>query len=87
MLEIEKSVGEFNIPIMKANRKLVASSNGGLHDPSYLVFTSRWGGEEAQEVINKYSYPSLSGVKRPKSEEDIAFMSVRPLILQKIFIL
>ncbi|GFZ17286.1 amidase family protein [Actinidia rufa] len=79
MLEIEKSVGEFNIPIIKANRKLVASSNGGLHDPSYLVFTSRWGGEEAQEVINKFSYPSLSGVKRPKSEEDIAFMSVLEL--------
>ena len=88
MPEIEKSVEEFNIPIIRANRKLVASSYGGLHDPSYLVFTSRWGGEEAQEVSNKFSYPSLSGVKRPKSEEDIAFMSVSPLILQKkIFIL
>ncbi|XP_057480966.1 uncharacterized protein LOC130767916 isoform X1 [Actinidia eriantha] len=79
MLEIEKNMEEFNIPIIRANRKLVASSNGGLHDPSYLVFTSRWGGEEAQEMINKFSYPSLSGVKRPKSEEVIAFMSVLEL--------
>uniref|UniRef100_A0A0R0IPX4 Amidase domain-containing protein n=1 Tax=Glycine max TaxID=3847 RepID=A0A0R0IPX4_SOYBN len=52
--EIAEGENEFNIPIIRANRKLVASKNG-------------------------FNYPSISGIQRPESEEDIAFMS--PLIL------
>ncbi|KAF8394452.1 hypothetical protein HHK36_020660 [Tetracentron sinense] len=35
--EMVKGATEFNIPIFKANRKLVASVNGGLHDSSVLI--------------------------------------------------
>ncbi|XP_058226545.1 uncharacterized protein LOC131335277 isoform X2 [Rhododendron vialii] len=79
MVEIEMGVKEFNQPIVTANRKLVASENGGLHNPSYLVFNGHWSSEPAQDMRKKFSYPSLSGVRRPESEEDIAFMSVLEL--------
>lgn len=67
-------------PVITANRKLVASENGGLHNPSYLVFNPVWGSEPDQDTRKKFSYPSVFGVHRPASEEDIAFMSVSPLI-------
>ncbi|KAH7867266.1 hypothetical protein Vadar_031089 [Vaccinium darrowii] len=79
MVEIEKGVKEFNQPIITANRKLVASDNGGLYNPSYLVFNAHWGSEPAQDMRMKFGYPPLSGVHKPKSEEDIAFMSVLEL--------
>ncbi|KAL6280779.1 hypothetical protein ACE6H2_017660 [Prunus campanulata] len=79
MLEIVKGQKEFNIPIFTANRKLVASVNGGLHDPSYLVFNSAWGSEQSQHVTKRFKYPSLSGIKKPRSEQDIAFMSILEL--------
>lgn len=81
MVEIEKGVKEFNQPIITANRKLVASDNGGLYNPSYLVFNAHWGSEPAQDMRMKFGYPPVSGVHKPKSEEDIAFMSVSPLLL------
>ncbi|XP_043720831.1 LOW QUALITY PROTEIN: putative amidase AmiD [Telopea speciosissima] len=77
-----------NIPIFRANRKLVASLNGGLHDPSVLVFNPEWGGIITQETTpvvrgqhRPFTYPSLSspGIKRPDDDEDIAFMSVLEL--------
>ncbi|CBI39989.3 unnamed protein product, partial [Vitis vinifera] len=77
--EIEKGATELNIPISRANRKLVASVNGGLHDPSYLVFNPEWGNEQVQSKTKRFSYPSLSGIQRPESEEDIAFMTVLEL--------
>ncbi|KAJ9680153.1 hypothetical protein PVL29_019444 [Vitis rotundifolia] len=77
--EIEKSATELNIPISRANRKLVASINGGLHDPPYLVFNPEWGNEQVQSRSKRFSYPSLSGIQRPESEEDIAFMTVLEL--------
>lgn len=80
MLEIVKGQKEFNIPIFTANRKLVASVNGGLHHPSYLVFNSAWGSEQSQHVTKRFKYPSLSGIKKPGSEQDIAFMSVSLLL-------
>ncbi|XAR50416.1 hypothetical protein NMG60_11004735 [Bertholletia excelsa] len=79
MLEIEMAVKEFNNPIIQANRKLVGSVNGGLQNPPYLIFNPHWNGKDAQDVGKKFSYPSLCGVQRPKSEEDIAFMSVLEL--------
>lgn len=77
--EIEKGATELNIPISRANRKLVASINGGLHDPPYLVFNPEWGNEQVQSRSKRFSYPSISGIQRPESEEDIAFMTVLEL--------
>lgn len=79
MLEIEKGVKELNIPITQANRKLVASINGGLENPSYLVFNSAWNIDHAQNAIKRFNYPALSGVQRHESDEDIAFMSILEL--------
>lgn len=48
MREIDKGAREFNIPISKANRKLVASENGGLQNPSCLIFNPEWDPKETQ---------------------------------------
>lgn len=79
MLEIEKGAKELNIPIIKANRKIVASTNGGLKYPSSLVFTSEWKHEETLDDATRFNYPSVSGVTRPENEEDIAFMTILEL--------
>ncbi|XP_027341550.1 uncharacterized protein LOC113854626 [Abrus precatorius] len=77
--EIAEGASEFNIPIIKANRKLVASENGGLHYPSPLVFNADWDYQPVNRENERFKYPSISGIQRPKSEEDIAFMSVLEL--------
>ncbi|KAF5476867.1 hypothetical protein F2P56_003559 [Juglans regia] len=77
--EVANGAKEFNIPIIRANRKLVASVNGGLNNPSSLVFNPEWGSEKPQSIDKRFSYPSFSGTKRPESEEDVAFMSVLEL--------
>nr|GMC75259.1 glutamyl-tRNA(Gln) amidotransferase subunit A-like isoform X2 [Ipomoea batatas] len=79
MLEIEKGAKEFNVPIVQANRKLVASANGGLHDPSPLVFNAAWSDQNVQPMTERFSYPSPSSVQRPGDDEDIAFMSIPEL--------
>ncbi|KAL0441767.1 UNVERIFIED_CONTAM: Glutamyl-tRNA(Gln) amidotransferase subunit A [Sesamum radiatum] len=79
MLEIQKGAEELNIPIIRSNRKLVASVNGGLENPSSLVFRSAWNHDHAQDAPKRFDYPSLSGVERPESDEDIAFMSILEL--------
>ncbi|KAH7522522.1 hypothetical protein FEM48_Zijuj07G0147400 [Ziziphus jujuba var. spinosa] len=80
MLDIVKGAKEFNIPTIRANRKLVGSVNGGLHNPSCLTFNPDWGGEKSKHVSKRFKHPSqFSGIKRPDSEEDIAFMSVLEL--------
>ncbi|KAG8379631.1 hypothetical protein BUALT_Bualt07G0109000 [Buddleja alternifolia] len=79
MVEIAKGAKELNIPIIRSNRKLVASVNGGLENPSCLVFTSLWNHNHAQNASKRFNYPSVSGVHRPKSDEDIAFMSILEL--------
>ncbi|CAN4098464.1 unnamed protein product [Withania somnifera] len=78
-LEIQKGAKDFNIPIIRSNRKLVATANGGLHNPSPLVFNSAWKSQEGKQVTDKFSYPVSSGVQRPKNDEDIAFMSILEL--------
>lgn len=75
MVENAKGAKEFNIPIIRANRRLVASTDGGLHDPSVLIFNPYWGIEQAQES-KSFKYPCLCGIQRPQSEEDIAYMNV-----------
>ncbi|XP_010929519.1 uncharacterized protein [Elaeis guineensis] len=77
--EMMKGAKEFNIPVFRANRRLVASEDGGLHNPSVLLFNSSWGSNEAPYNNRKFNYSPLYGIKRPSSEEDIAFMSVLEL--------
>lgn len=79
VVEIAKGAVEFNLPIIKANRRLVASENGGLHNPSCLVFNSGWTHENVEKGSKRFNYPALSGIQRPENEEDIAFMSVLEL--------
>ncbi|KAL2935612.1 Glutamyl-tRNA(Gln) amidotransferase subunit A [Bienertia sinuspersici] len=76
MVDIMKEASEFNLPITKANRKLVATSNGGLKNPSVLVFRPDWGAKEAEPAKKSFSYPSSPDMQRPAKEEDIAFMSI-----------
>ncbi|TKY60510.1 glutamyl-tRNA(Gln) amidotransferase subunit Aof mitochondrial isoform X1 [Spatholobus suberectus] len=77
--EIAEGANELNIPIIKANQKLVASENGGLHYPSPLVFNADWNYQPVHHENKRFKYPSISGIQRPESEEDIAFMSVLEL--------
>ncbi|KAF4384629.1 hypothetical protein F8388_003936 [Cannabis sativa] len=81
MLEIVKGAEEFNIPIIRANRKLVASINGGLQYPSVLVFNPQWGTSQHQPPkSNRFKYPSSSALlRRPSNDEDIAFMTITEL--------
>lgn len=79
ILEMAKGAKELNIPIYRANRKLVARENGGLHDPSVLVFNPEWTGEEAQGAPKRFSCLTLSGIQKPERDEDIAFMNVLEL--------
>ncbi|KAH9705738.1 Amidase domain-containing protein [Citrus sinensis] len=79
VLEIAKGATEFNLPIIRANRKLIASENGGLHNPSVLTFNPDWGTEQEQEASKIFNYPSISDIQKPENEEDIAFMSVLEL--------
>lgn len=76
VLDIAREAKELNLPIFAANRELVASENGGLHNPSCLIFNPEWTDEQVENASNRFSYPTLSGIQRPKTEEDIAFMSV-----------
>ncbi|KAK1271088.1 Fatty acid amide hydrolase [Acorus gramineus] len=77
--EMLKGAEEFNVPNFGMNRRLVASVDGGLHDHSVLVFKADWGHNITQPKSGKFCYPSVSGVKRPNKEEDIAFMTVLEL--------
>ncbi|PKU63168.1 uncharacterized protein LOC110094661 [Dendrobium catenatum] len=77
--EIAEGAKKFNIPGFKENRKLVASVDGGLHNPSVLVFDSSWGIGDGSHGVPKFNYPHLSGVTRPDTEDDIAFMTILEL--------
>ncbi|KAI4336419.1 hypothetical protein L6164_014948 [Bauhinia variegata] len=79
IVEIEKGAKELSIPIIEANRRFVASENGGLHYPSPLIFNPNWDHQSIQPTNRRFNYPSNSGIQRPESEEDIAFMSVLEL--------
>lgn len=84
MLEIEKGAKELSIPNIRANRRIVANTNGGLHYPSSLAFNSEWRHEETHDDFKRFNYPSVSGVTLPENEEDIAFMTVSWLSLNYI---
>ncbi len=80
-METAEGALEFNLPIIKSNRRLVASENGGLHGPSCLVFNPEWTQKHVVDASKRFQHPALSGILRPKSDEDIAFMSVSQLLL------
>jgi len=73
---MEDGAKEFNVPAFRENRKLVASENGGLHNPSVLLFKSSWNGDSMKSEAITFDYPRASAVHRPSNDEDIAFMSV-----------
>ncbi|CAN1138549.1 hypothetical protein LINPERPRIM_LOCUS5200, partial [Linum perenne] len=76
VLKVAQEAVELNLPIAESNRKLVASVNGGLENPSCLVFNSDWAPGNGAGVKN-FNHPSVSGVnKRPENDEVIAFMNV-----------
>ncbi|KAB2608797.1 glutamyl-tRNA(Gln) amidotransferase subunit A [Pyrus ussuriensis x Pyrus communis] len=84
MLEIVKGAKEFNIPTIRANRKLVGYVNGGLQDPSALIFVPDWGNEKSQPLSTKFNYPSLSGIYRTKNDDDIS-KQITSVELTRIF--
>lgn len=73
-----KGATEYNVPIFRANRKDVASVNGGMHHPSVLVFNSEWSSHKEEKHYQNFEYPvdQHHGLKRPANEEDIAYMTV-----------
>lgn len=73
---MEDGAIEFNVPAFRENRKLVASENGGLHNPSVLLFKSSWSDDSMITETRTFNYPHVSAVHRPSNDEDIAFMSV-----------
>lgn len=79
ILEVAKGAEELNIPIIRANRKSVASVDGGLQNPSCLVFNPNWGSEQPDGINRRFAHTVPSDVQRPGSDEDIAFMSVLEL--------
>ncbi|CAN1138548.1 Glutamyl-tRNA(Gln) amidotransferase subunit A [Linum perenne] len=79
VLKVAQEAVELNLPIAESNRKLVASVNGGLENPSCLVFNSDWAPGNGAGVKN-FNHPSVSGVnKRPENDEVIAFMNILEL--------
>ncbi|WCJ36377.1 Glutamyl-tRNA(Gln) amidotransferase subunit A [Euphorbia peplus] len=77
MEEVSKGALEFNLPIIRANRRIVASENGGLHNPSWLAFNPEWNRESVEHSSKRFKYPiSSEEIHRPENDEDIAFMSI-----------
>ena len=76
MREMAKGARELNVPAFRQNRKLVASKDGGLHNPSVLTFNSDWNKNRVQRISPRFNYPQAAALQRPVNEEDIAFMSV-----------
>ncbi|PON71255.1 Amidase [Parasponia andersonii] len=63
MVENIKGAKKLNVSTIRANRKLVGSVNGGLQDPSPLVFNADWGTKEANNKRRKFNYPcTLHGI-------------------------
>ncbi|XP_037407176.1 glutamyl-tRNA(Gln) amidotransferase subunit A-like isoform X3 [Triticum dicoccoides] len=74
--EMENGAKEFNVPAFRENRRLVAIKDGGLHDPSVLVFQSSWSSKSKVKESETFDYPQASMIQRPSNDEDIAFMSI-----------
>ncbi|XP_037414630.1 glutamyl-tRNA(Gln) amidotransferase subunit A-like isoform X2 [Triticum dicoccoides] len=74
--EMENGAKEFNVPAFRENRRLVAMKDGGLHDPSVLVFKSSWSSKSKVKESEMFDYPQTSMTQHPSNDEDIAFMSI-----------
>ncbi|XBI29873.1 hypothetical protein VPH35_053753 [Triticum aestivum] len=74
--EMENGAKEFNVPAFRENRRLVAMKDGGLHDPSVLVFKSSWSSKSKVKESEMFDCPQTSMTQRPSNDEDIAFMSI-----------
>jgi hypothetical protein len=82
-----KGAEEFNIPAFRENRKLVASEDGGLNNPSVLVFSSLWDGNKnkALDASKKFNYSFHEKVQRPSKDENVAFMTVSSIPFYIVF--
>ena len=76
LMEAADGVLTINIPGFQANRDIVGYPDGGLTNPMPLVFDPGFNRKELSEPDKKFTYPTLNNVQRPKSDEDLAFMSV-----------
>lgn len=74
--EAANGVLTINIPGIQANREIVGYPDGGLKNPMPLLFDPGFNRKEFSEPDKKFTYLTLSNVQRPKSDEDLAFMSV-----------
>jgi hypothetical protein len=74
--EAANGVLTINIPGLQANRDIVGLPDGGLRNHMPLLFNPGFNKKEFSEPDAKFKYPTLSNVQRPKSDEDLAFMSV-----------
>ena len=59
VVEIAKAAKEYNIPIIRANKKLVASVNGEQHNPFPLVFNPGWSKEQSQGKARRFNHLRL----------------------------
>lgn len=80
--EIAKGIATWNIPGFQANRELVAFPDGGLYNPVALTFDPSLNTQDFSKPIEHFKYPVLEDVKRPESDDDLAFMTVtHPVII------
>jgi hypothetical protein len=75
--EIAEGIATWNIPGFQANRDLVAYPDGGLYNPVALTFDPSFNSQDFSKPIKHFKYPVLDDVKRPESNDDLAFMKVR----------
>ncbi|KAG0558086.1 hypothetical protein KC19_10G003700 [Ceratodon purpureus] len=77
--EIAKGIATWNIPGFQANRDLVAYPDGGLYNPVALTFDPSFNSQDFSKPIKHFKHPVLDDVKRPESDDDLAFMTVLQL--------
>lgn len=74
--EAANGILTINIPGLQANRDTVGYPDGGLRNHMPLLFDPGFNKKEFSKPDTKFKYPTLNNVQRPKSDEDLAFMSV-----------
>lgn len=55
----------------------MAYPDGGLYNPVALTFDPSFNSKDFSKPIKHFKYPVLDDVKRPESDDDLAFMKVR----------
>eukprot|EP01018_Ginkgo_biloba_P017905 Gb_32412 [translate_table: standard] len=77
--EMAEGALTLNLPGFEINRKLVAFSDGGLHNPSILVFDPNMNGKPVPSFHGSFKYPILHDIVRPANDDDLAFMTILEL--------